>query len=187
MSNFNDEELEEAASLAETDDERTKPAPKKMVKTFINPVAFKEDISINMADLDNAFITQASLFAHYGTQAAKASEQMDNLKLVLDVKEAQLNTLHRDLLFKAVGKVTEAMIANAVMTDPRYIKARKMYNEAKGVLEMLKASTEAFRQRRDMLYQLGNNAREEMKGEMFMKSKEIGSDNLRERTRKAVG
>lgn len=187
MSNFNDEELEEAANLAEQDDEQTKPAPKKMVKTFINPTAFKEDISINMADLDNAFITQASLFAHYGTQAAKASEQMDNLKLVLDVKEAQLNTLHRDLLFKAFGKVTETMIANAVMTDPRYIKARKMYNESKGVVEMLKASTEAFRQRRDMLVQVGAMTREERKGELFLKSKEVSSDDLRERTRKAVG
>lgn len=186
MSTFNEEELEEAANLAEQEEERKNP-PKKSVKTFINPTAFKEDISINMVDLDNAFITQASLFAHYGTQAAKASEQADNLKLLLDVKEAQLNTEHRETFMKSGAKVTEAMIANAVMTDPRYIRVRKAYNESKGVLEMLKASTEAFRQRKDMLIQIGATTREERKGELFMKAKEESTSDLRERTRKVVG
>ena len=176
MDTFNEEELAEAANLAEQEEERIKPAPQKMVKTYINPVAFKDDIAINIVDLDNAFITQASLFAHYGMQAAKAVEQMDNLKLALDVKEAQLNTFHREALLKSVGKVTEAMVSNAVLTDPRYIKVRKAYNESKGVLEMLKASTEAFRQRRDMLVQLGATAREERKGEMYVRSKEVTGD-----------
>lgn len=169
---FTDEEIEEATALAEADEEQANPPKRKSVKIFINPVAFKEDVSINMADLDGAFMTQASLFAHYGMQAAKAAEQMDNLKLLLDVTEAKLSVEHRDDLMSTPGKVTEAMIASAVMTDPRYIRVRKGYNESKGVLEMLKASTEAFRQRRDMLIQLGTNAREERKGEIFIKSKE---------------
>lgn len=181
---FTEEEITEAAYLAEADSERTKPKPKKSVKTFINPVQFKSDVSVNIADLDDAFTRQASLFAHYGMQAARASEQVDNLKLLQEVKEAQLSNEHRESLLAEGGKVTEKMIDSAVLTDPRYIKIRKAYNEAKGVLEMNKASTEAFRQRRDMLIQIGADAREEKKGEIFIKKKESQSGDLRGRTRR---
>lgn len=169
---FTEEELAESAALEEQDQEARRPAPKKMVKMFINPVAYKEDIAINPVDLDNAFLTQASLFAHYATQAARAVEQMDNLKLTLDVREAQLRTEHRNTFLESGVKVTESMIDSAVMVDPRYIKVRKAYNESKGVVEMLKGATEAFRQRRDMIVQIGVNNREERKGEAFVKSAE---------------
>ena len=185
MSNFTEDEIAEAANLAEQDEEKRTPPPKKTVKTYINPVAFQEDVAINIADLDNAFITQASLFAHYASNSAKAEEQLLNAKLALDVKEAQLNVFHRKALLAAGEKVTESMVTNAVLTDPRYIRARKTHIEAKGVVEMLKGATESFRQRRDMLYQLGNNAREEFKGNMFIKSKEV-SDEVVAHRRKLV-
>jgi len=185
--NFTEEEIEEAAYLAEQDSERNKPKPKKAVKTFINPVQFKEDVSVNVADLDDAFVRQASLFAHYGMQTARAVEQMDNLKLLLEVKEAQLNNEHREALLAQGGKVTEAMISNAVLTDSRYIKTRKAFNEAKGVLEINKASTEAFRQRRDMLIQIGADAREERKGEVVVKKMEASESDLRTRQRRVKG
>jgi len=183
---FTEEEMAEVEFLEQEEKLRGKPAPKKSVRVFINPEQFKEDVSINLSDLNGCFLEQASLFAHYGMMAAKASEQADNLKMMLEIKEAQLNTEHRERLLIFGGKVTEQMVTNAVLTDTRYIKVRKAYNEAKGVLEMLKTAPEAFRQRRDMLIQIGTNAREEMKGDLFMKSKEQKDADLRERTRKAV-
>ncbi|MBE0438112.1 MAG: hypothetical protein IBX56_20215 [Methylomicrobium sp.] len=183
---FTEEELVESEFLEQEEKIKAKPAPKKTVRMFVNPEQLKEDVSINMADLTDCFLNQASLFAHYSSMAAKASEQADNLKLVLEVKEAELNAEHRESLLKGGGKVTEQMVTNAVLTDPRYIKVRKMHNEAKGVLEMLKAVPEAFRQRRDMLIQIGTNAREEMKGDLFIRSKEQKEADLRERTRKAA-
>ena len=173
--NFTEEEMQEAEYLSQAEEEQAKPK-KKMVKTYFNPVAFKEDIAINLADLDNAFISQAAQFAHYSMQAAKAAEQVDNLKLLLDVEEAKLNSKHRDLLQASGIKITEQVVTNAVLTDPRYIKVRKAYNEAKTVLEMLKGSTEAFRQRRDMLIQIGTNDRQEKKGEMYIRSIEEKND-----------
>jgi len=170
---FTDEELEEAAYLSEVASEKKVVKRRKSLKTFIDPVQFKEDIGVNMVDLNNAFISQASLFAHYGMQSARAAEQHENSKLILETKEAQLNVHHRHLLLDTGVKITEAMVTNAVLTDPIYLKARKLLNEAKGVLEMNKATTEAFRQRRDMLIQLGADAREERKGEMFVKTVEL--------------
>lgn len=183
---FTEDELQESSALEVQDQEvRVKPTPKK-VKMYVNPEAFKEDISVNIIDLDNAFITQASMFAHYGMMSAKASEQMDNFKMTLDAVEAKLNTVHREALLKATGKVTEAMVTNAVLTDKNYLLARKNYIEAKGVYEMSKVPTEAYRHRRDMLIQLGATAREERKGEMFIKSKEVDDVSQRDRVRKVV-
>lgn len=175
LDNFTEEEMQESAYLAEAEEEKVKPKKKTSVKAYFNPVAFKEDISINMVDLDNAFIQQAAQFAHYAMQMAKANEQVDNFKLLLDVKEAQLNTEYRNSLAIGGVKVTELMLCSAVTADPRYIRVHKAYNEAKTVFEMLKAATEAFRQRRDMLIQVGTNDRQERKGELFIKSKEVES------------
>lgn len=165
---FTDEELEEAAHMEEVETEKTKPRSKKSVKTFIDPVKLKHDIAINPVDVSDGFLNQASLFAHYGMQAARAAEQMDNTKLILETKEALLNNHHREALTATGAKITEAMITNAVKADKAYIAARRMQNEAKGVLEMNKVAAEAFKQRRDMLIQVGADAREERKGEMYM-------------------
>lgn len=181
---FTEEELAQAAAIAEEEEERIAPKKKSSMKTFIDPVKFKDDISVNMANLDDAFVTQAALFAHYAMQAAKAAEQVDNVKMLLDVKKAELYNEHREILFKSGAKVTEAMIDAAVITDKRYQRVWKAHNEAKGILEMVKASAEAFRQRRDMIVQIGTNAREERKGEVFIKSREAKEEDLRTRTRR---
>ena len=184
--NFTEEELQEAQFLEDAEQETHKPVKKQsVVKTYINPVKFKEDIAINILDLDNAFVNQAALAAYYGIQCAKANEQVDNLKLVMDVREAQIGHEIRRALIDEGTKPTEALINAGVMVNKQYIKARRAHNEARTNLEMLKAAVEAFRQRRDMLSQLGNNERQEKRGELFIRDF-AGQSDRQERANKRV-
>jgi hypothetical protein len=184
---FSEEEMQEARALQEQDTERRTPAPKKSVKIFIDPEKFKRDIQINPNDLSAGFMEQASLSAYYGMQRAKASEQVDNLKLLLNTKEAILGNKYRDQLTKSGVKATETAIANAIAVDAEYIRVRKALNEAKGVLEMLEACYDSFRHRKDMLVQMGAASRVEMQGELHMKSVEAKETDLRNRTRRMPG
>jgi hypothetical protein len=182
---FNEDEVKESEYLEEAEVEKAKPIKKKVLNTYFNPVAFQKDIAINPLDVDNAFLSQASLFAHYSNQAAKAGQQMDNMKLKMDVVEAELNKFHRDEFTASGVKITEQMLVNAVTTDPRFIRVRKLYNEAKCIYEMLKGSESAFRQRKDMLIQIGAASREERKGELFMKEKASKEERINSRVSRA--
>jgi predicted CoA-binding protein len=70
----------------------------------------------------------------------------------------------------AGSKITEKSVEAEVKLHPEYIKVVVAYNEADAMLDMIKAALEAFKQRRDMLIQLGASQREEMKGELRMGS-----------------
>lgn len=179
MTNFTEDELKESKFLESAEEEKQTPIVKKPkeVKQYINPEQFKKDVSVNMVDLTNAFIQQPALAAYYGMQLAKADEQMGNFKMIMDVTEAKLGTIHRRAIIAEGNKPTELMIAERVNGDKRFIAARKNYNEAKGVFEMLRAATEAFRHRRDMLIQLGTNERQERKSESYFNRPREESDD----------
>lgn len=181
---FSEAELKEAEVLAEQDEERRKPPKKNPLKYFMNPAKFEEDQQINPLNLDEMFMTQAGHFAYYGTLSAKANKQASNMKMMMEIKEAELAREHRDNLNDTHAKVTEAMINSAVITDPRYKRITMLYHEAVEISENLKTVVEAFRQRRDMLVQMGAMQREELKGDLVMKSKEARESDLRERVRR---
>lgn len=149
------------------------------VKFFVDTEQLGKDVSINPSDLDTAMIEQSSLFVHYAEQAAKAQNQADNLKMVLEVREAQIDKELRDAAAENGEKVTEAMLNKAIVRDPRYVKALKAYNEAKMIADLAKNACEAFKHRRDMLIQLGNKAREEMKGELRIQAAEAQEEASR--------
>lgn len=142
-----------------------------VVKEFVDIAKFRGDVAINPLTIDDSFVTQASMFAHYGILAAAAAKQVDKLKLKVKTVEAELNNRYRKQFLADGVKSTEGMIANAVATDARYIKAQRDYIDAEEQLEIAKIATEGFRQRRDMLIQLGADAREERKGELFTRSR----------------
>jgi len=184
---FNEDERQESEYLeqAEAEQSPAQKPKKKLVKTYFNPVAFKEDIAINPVDINNAFFSQAALFAHYSTQHAKANEQVENIKLRLDVEEARLFAEHRNNQLAGGEKATEKVIMAAVTTDPRYIRLRKAYNEARAIAEMLKGASGAFVHRRDMLVQIGAANREELKGEIRIKQIEAKEDRAERSLRRA--
>jgi hypothetical protein len=151
--------------------------PKKTVKVtnYIDTTRLKADLAYTPVNLSDAMMTQASLFAHYGELAAKASRQVDNLKLVLENTEAAVYRVIRDEVTDRGEKVTEGLLDKLVTRHERVINTKKALNEAKQIEAVAKTAVEAFRHRRDMLVQQGLIMREELKGEVA-----IGARNVRE-------
>lgn len=137
--------------------------------SFVDPEQFSKDIEIGL-DLDNAFRQQAALFAYYAGKAYAAQAHADGKKQVVSLRRAQIAKQIRDRLADEGKKGTEAAIEQEIEVNPDYARARREHNEAQGVADYAKVCLEGLKQRRDMLIQLGANAREESKGDMGMRS-----------------
>lgn len=136
------------------------------VKRLIDPEQLRLDLRFSTADLTTAMMNQASLATHYGLIAARAARQVNDLELALEVAEGKVYRKLRDEATAAGVKPVVADLTKAVALDPRIIALQKAINEAKQVESQSKTAVEAFRQRRDMLVQVGLLSREEMKGEV---------------------
>lgn len=153
------------------------------VKQFVDADTLRADLSYSTADLTGAMVTQASLLVHYGVLLAKASRQVDELKMLLETAEAKVYRKLRDAAVKAAkeggDKPTEAMLAKQVAADDYIISVNIALNEARQVEAIAKTAVEGFRHRKDMLIQLGLMAREEIKGEVSI-SRRQEADRLRD-------
>lgn len=136
------------------------------VKRLIEPEQLRQDLRFSVADLTTAMMNQASLATHYGLLAAKATRQVNDLALALEVAEGKVYRKLRDEAAAGGAKPVVSDLTKAVALDPRIIALQKAINEAKQVEGQAKTAVEAFRQRRDMLVQAGLLSREEMKGEV---------------------
>ncbi len=171
------------------------------VKRLIDPEQLKKDMAWSQVNLTGAMMDQASLATHYGMLAARASRQVHDLELLLEITEGKVGRVTRDKAAeeakaeyeeakktdpkaKPEKKTTEAQIAGAVATHPRVIALKKAINEARQIEAQAKTAVEAFRQRRDMLVQAGLLSREEMKGEVSI-AKRTEAEALRDSERKA--
>lgn len=141
------------------------------VKQLIDTTRLKADLSYSIANLSDAMVTQAALFAHYGELAAKASRQVDNIKLLVENTEAAVYRSIRDELADKGEKVTESLLDKLVTRHERVIAVKKALNEARQIEAVAKIAVEGFRHRRDMLVQQGLIAREEIKGELSINVK----------------
>lgn len=136
------------------------------IRQYIDTTRLKADLAYSTVNLSDAMVTQASLFAHYGELAAKASRQVDNVKLLVENTEAAVYRAIRDDLSGKGEKVTEPLMDKLVTRHEKVIAIKKALNEAKQIEAVAKTAVEAFRHRRDMLVQQGLISREEMKGEL---------------------
>ena len=136
------------------------------VKTFVSPEQLQKDLAFSDLDLSTAMMKQASLFAHYAVLAAQAQKQHDDFKMMSDIKESQIDKSIRDKAAEDGTKLTEVLIAKEVARTKEFVLAQKRVNEARMVADLLKNALEAFKQRRDMLVQVGVSIREEMKGKV---------------------
>lgn len=150
------------------------------VKMFIDSFQFRKDVSYSTANLGGAMETQASLFAHYGELAARAARQVDDLELLLENAEAKVYRLLRDDASAKGEKITEAMLEKFVSVHPRVVQFKRALNEAKQIEATAKVYVEAFRSRKDMLVQMGAQAREEYKGEVFIAARSAGEEYMAE-------
>lgn len=175
------------SDAVEDDDLRTAEPPmrKITVKEFVDPVQLKKDLSYTLVDLSGAMVEHASLFAHYGVLAAKASRQVDNMKMLLENAKALVYRKVRDQLVSEGEKVTEALLEKEVARHPKVRAVQLALNEAKQVEAIAKTAAESFRHRRDMLVQQGLISREEMKGEVSV-SRRREAENEREQMQERV-
>jgi hypothetical protein len=138
----------------------------KASSTAFDPETFRLDIEIDHNDLNHAFLRQAALYAYYASVHAATIRRESQAKLMLEIEEAKIAKTIRDKAAAESAKITEKQIEQEISRTPSYIKAAFAYNDAKAQSALTAGMVEAFRQRRDMLIQLGANSREEMKGEL---------------------
>lgn len=168
-------EAEAAPAPAPTPAPAPAPAPAaesksaaQVIKPIIDADRLKTDLNINPNDLQTGFMTQAGLFSWYAEKAAQAARQADRAKQRRDIIYAKLAQKIRTQAAEAGVKVTEAAIEEQVRISNEYVNACTQYYDAQMIEKLAESAVEAFRQRRDMLVQLGAMSREELKGQLRM-------------------
>lgn len=146
------------------DAEARKP-PIPRVKIFFDPAEYKKDVRINPTDLSSAMADQASLFTHYGELLTQAMYELDKWKDIEAIRVAKADRTIRDRAAADGSKLTEASIEKEISRHPEVVALRLTINKAKHQVELGKVVVESFKQRRDMLVQLGASDRENLKGE----------------------
>lgn len=158
------------------------------VREFVTADMLKADTSIHPAEIQNAFLEQASRAAHYGVLQAKADKQVDDLELLLEVTISQVAKKLRDApIAEGAKKPSEAQLDKDVMLHPNVVAVRRAINEAKQIAKIAKTGTIAFEQRKDMLVQLGAHERKERDGELRLMGRADDRESTRERALAAVG
>lgn len=160
-----------------SEEEAAAPArPAYQVRALVDSDQLQKDLSFSPVNLTDAMMQQASMFVHYGTLASKASRQVDDLKMLLDVAESKIDKAIRDKAIEDGEKITEAAIGKRINAHPKMVELTKLLNEAKQIEKLCAVAVEGFRHRRDMLVQTGLLAREEMKGEVSIARREAADE-----------
>ena len=110
------------------------------------------------SDLSEEFSRQASYFASWGFEHAVAEAEARRTEEAKDVTGARLGRKYRGE-HKAPK---EAEIKEYVTRHPAYRKAVKLWHDAKFNRDILRIAVESFKQRKDMLVQLGADKRAEL-------------------------
>jgi hypothetical protein len=124
------------------------------VGTLIQPEADRE---IDVADLQREFRVYPSVLFAHNEAKAEAEKTFDLLKLRCEEAEAAAYIKIKSGPEKVTEKHVEAMIA----TDKAIQELKREMLDAKRDLETLKNDVESMRAKKDMLIQLGADARKE--------------------------
>ncbi|MGI1988649.1 hypothetical protein [Shewanella glacialipiscicola] len=152
----------------------------------LSTIQLREDLSINDADLDGEMSQQSGLYGHYASICAMAHLQADKAKIRAEVARAKCYRLHRNRIIAKGQKPTEPQIEAEVMCDETYIAALELHATYKMQASLVKEALEALKQKRDMLVQKGVARREELKGDLFIKTKEREYEEAKVRARGAT-
>ena len=138
------------------------------VRKFVDLRKIAEDVSIRSSELNSCFVEQSSLFVHYARLSAEAAAQVSAKKLTVETIRAKIDKAIRETAVKDGRKITENAIDQEIALDTTYLKAKMEVIEAEAEEAGVRAIVEGMRHRKDMLIQLGADAREELKGELRM-------------------
>jgi hypothetical protein len=115
----------------------------------------QQQLAIDKSVLDDEVIRQPVLFYSISEQLTDAIADRDYAKEVLGAIDAELYGVWRRKLAKDTKlRVTEKMVENAVLTDPKHEKAFSEFLDAKTKADKYQALKEAFQQRSYMLRDL---------------------------------
>ena len=138
------------------------------------------ELSIDEQNIKSCYIDQAGKYAWYAAAFAAAMRRVDDLKINLDIVQADVNVakakavdrLKREMQAADPKKKVPAMNAIEAILDsqPEVVDARNAVIDAQKKLvsakydqEVVKAVKDAFTHRRDMLIQMGADARMEQR------------------------
>jgi hypothetical protein len=114
---------------------------------------YELDVKINEDALDIECLEQPNLMRKYSIHLEKMILKRDQQKELLDLIKADLDLDIRTNPDKYVGdiKVTESVVAGAILRDKKYQKANQDYLEAKYEAGVAKGVIEAIYARKSML------------------------------------
>lgn len=126
-------------------------------KKMSKELNFEKDNTIDVANLPKEFRNLPPLIYRYSEIKAEAEE-------TYDLKKAEHDELRSKKYLEIrsrEGKITEATLEATIDTDEEVKKALRDMLSAKRDLETLKGYLESLRAKKDMLIQLGADARKE--------------------------
>lgn len=116
---------------------------------------YEKDITISPDNLDIEWLEQPSLMIKYAQHAAQMRKEVDEAKQNLDVVRAGVDKDIRSNPEKyELGKITEAVVQNAILSIPEYLEANQQLIDAKYEADMARAAVQAMEQRKDALENL---------------------------------
>lgn len=119
-------------------------------------MGYKEDIQIDIDQLDQEWIKQASLYQYYAKQEATALYERDQLVDALALMQAKLDGDIR-LNFGAHGfesKPTETAILNSIKQNPIYTEANSLVMKATCKAKIIGSAVRAFDHKKKALEKL---------------------------------
>jgi hypothetical protein len=163
-----------------TDEKSTPVAADPAMTEFVNPDQLKKDIAIDITNLTGDMQEHASRYVEYAMKAVRARRQYERYKLVLEVKEAQLDSRYRTVLKEENPKTTEGQIRAAVVTDAEYRAASARVIDSQQQFRLAEISERAFDQRKDMLLQIARDAAREGAGQLRVVANATNKERLAE-------
>ena len=135
----------------------------KGVPSITGQGSYMDDVAIDVHDVQDGYVKQPTLMGHYGRLKALAKRKMNAAKLRLKVVESELFKKYRaKLTEEGGGKAPAERVVNVeVWTDPAYKMADNQYSDAQHAYDMMEGIVQSFRDRSDMLIQIGADQRQE--------------------------
>ena len=141
-----------------------------MVKQFANPEKIEEHIRFDPTNLNDALLRLSSMYAYYGTLAAKGRMQRDGFKNKQVLLRAQKDRAIRKKAKEDGEKLTEPQIKAIVETQKAVIANDLCAIESQAVMTSLEVVRDAIKVQRDTIIQLNKNAQNELYGGMGHRS-----------------
>lgn len=154
------------------------------LEVFIDQEKLKDDIKVDMTDLDTAMLQHASLFVYYASLAANARRQYERIKSAFEILEAKLDSEHRLKLKEANPKTTEAQIKAEVTTDKRWVTLQGKLIDAQHIWKLTEVAAESFVQRKDMILEIARDRRKEREGQLRVMEESAVKDRIAEQMNK---